>query len=162
MTAATASDRSTNEELLTQIRAAVASVTDPEYPGVSIVDLGLVESVDVVDGTVVVGLIPTFSGCPALDMIAADVRAAVGTLNRVGACDVRWLPGPVWSVDRVTGTARDLLARDYTVVLRRKDGGLQCPVCGSRDVARQSLAGPTRCREVAWCSSCRNPVEVMR
>ncbi len=53
-------------------------------------------------------------------------------------------------------------AKDYTVVLRRKDGGLQCPVCGSHGVTRQSLAGPTRCREIAWCSACRNPIEVMR
>ncbi len=152
--------------LVDQVRAAVASVDDPEYPDVSIADLGLVESIDVEagpDGPVaVVGLIPTFSGCPALDMIATDVERAVTALTDVHECDVRWLPGPVWSTDRLTGTARATLADDYTVVLRRKDGGLRCPVCGSDDVDVQSQAGPTRCRAVAWCAACRNPVEVMR
>ncbi len=162
MKAAIASNGLTEGALLEQVRAAVASVADPEYPGVSIVDLGLVESVDVVGGAAVVGLIPTFSGCPALDMIAADVRTAVDALSEVSACEVRWLPGPVWSAERITATGRNILARDYTVVLRRKDGALQCPVCAGHDVARQSLAGPTRCREIAWCSSCRNPIEVMR
>ena len=45
---------------------------------------------------------------------------------------------------------------------RLEDGGLRCPICGSDAVVDQSLAGPTRCRSVAWCDSCRNPVEVMR
>ena len=62
----------------------------------------------------------------------------------------------------MTGTAQRTLADDYTVVLRRKDGGLLCPVCGSDAVADQSMAGPTRCRSIAWCSGCRNAVEVMR
>ena len=157
-----ASHDTTDARLLRHVRAAVASVDDPEYPGVSIVDLGLVESVAVVDGTAVVDLIPTFSGCPALDMIATDVRTAVAALAGIESCDVRWLSGPVWSVARVTAAARHVLADDYTVVLRHKDGRLRCPVCGSQDVTRQSLAGPTRCREIAWCSGCRNPVEVMR
>ena len=162
MNAAPASDGLTDGVLLDEVRAAVASVADPEYPGVSIVDLGLVESIDVTDGVAIVGLIPTFSGCPALDMIAADVRTAVGALSNASACDVHWLPGPVWSAERITANGRNILAKDYTVVLRRKDGGLQCPVCGSHGVTRQSLAGPTRCREIAWCSACRNPIEVMR
>ena len=152
---------------LDAVRTAVATVPDPEYPDVSIVDLGLLESVAVDSGdagSVVahVGLIPTFGGCPALTMIAADVRAAVEALPGVDRCDVEWLPGPVWSTDRMSGGARRTLADDYTVVLRRKDGGLRCPVCGSDDVDDQSMAGPTRCRSVAWCSNCRNAVEVMR
>ncbi|NND74073.1 MAG: phenylacetate-CoA oxygenase subunit PaaJ [Ilumatobacter sp.] len=149
-----------------QVRRAVASVDDPEYPGVSIADLGLVETIEVEDGSdgpvAVVGLIPTFSGCPALDMIATDVQHAVTALTDVRDCDVRWLSGPVWSTARMSPAATASLADQYTVVLRRKDGGLRCPVCGSDDVAVQSDAGPTRCRAIAWCASCRNPVEVMR
>ncbi len=148
------------------VRAAVAAVPDPEYPDVSIVDLGLLESLTVADtpeGVVAsVGLIPTFSGCPALDMIAGDVRASVEQLDAVDRCDVTWLAGPVWESTRLTGAARTRLADDYTVVLRRKDGSLLCPVCGSDAVVDQAMVGPTRCRSVAWCPSCRNPVEVMR
>ncbi len=146
---------------------AVASVPDPEYPGVSIVELGLVERVaadETADGclSVRVDLIPTFAGCPALAMIAADVRVAVGAVPGVVSCEVRWLSAPVWSTDRISPSARRRLRDEFTVVLRRKDGRLRCPVCGSDAVEDRALAGPTRCRSVAWCGSCRNVVEVMR
>jgi len=144
------------------IQEAVASVADPEYPDISIRDLGLVESIDIEGSTATVGLIPTFSGCPALSMIADDVRIAVEALPDVEACNVVWLPAPVWSTERITLAARAKLSIDYTVTLRRKDGTLRCPACGSDTVADQSAAGPTRCRSVAWCASCRNVVEVMR
>jgi len=149
-----------------EVLAAISSVPDPEYPGVSIVELGLVEhvaAVDAADGlAVAVGLIPTFSGCPALAMIADDVRAAVGAVGGVTSCEVRWLAAPVWSTARISPSARTRLRDEFTVVLRRKDGGLRCPVCGSDAVEDRALAGPTRCRSVAWCESCRNVVEVMR
>lgn len=148
------------------VRAAVATVPDPEYPDVSIVDLGLLESIHVSDepGATVatIGLIPTFGGCPALTMIANDVCTAVEAVGAIDRCEVEWLPGPVWSTDRMSLEAQRTLAEDYTVVLRHKDGRLRCPVCGSDDVVDQSMAGPTRCRSVAWCDSCRNAVEVMR
>ncbi len=161
-------------DMTARVRAAIATVHDPEYPDVSIVDLGLLESIEVNDTTVTVGLIPTFSGCPALRMIADDVRDAVTTalaeaasttdtaMTRDMACTVEWLTSPIWTTDRISPTATDRLAADYTVVLRRKDGTLRCPVCGSDAVTDQSLAGPTRCRSIAWCDMCRNPVEVMR
>src|SRR5688572_25999696 len=66
------------------VRLALAAVDDPEMPGVSIVDLGLLESIECDDdGRVVIGLIPTFSGCPALDVIREDVRRAVAALDCV-------------------------------------------------------------------------------
>lgn len=143
-------------------RDAVASVDDPEYPDVSIVDLGLLESIECTAGVVTVELIPTFSGCPALAMIAGDVRAAVEAIDEIERCEVRWLTSPVWTTDRISLSARRALADEYTVVLRRKDGTLRCPVCGSDQLADQSMAGPTRCRSVAWCDACRNVAEVMR
>lgn len=147
---------------LNTVTAAVASITDPEYPDISIADLGLVERVEVDGPRATVGLIPTFSGCPALAMIAADVQAAVEALDKIDQCTVQWLTSPVWSTDRVSLSARSTLNLDYTVTLRRKDGTLRCPACGADTVTDQSAAGPTRCRSVAWCSSCRNVVEVMR
>ncbi len=144
------------------VLAAMASVNDPEYPDVSILDLGLLESLTVANGRARVGLIPTFSGCPALHMIADDVRRAIEAVDGVERCDVTWLPGPVWTTDRMTADATRRLADEYTVVLRGRDGSLRCPVCGSHDVNDQAMVGPTRCRSVAWCASCRNAVEVMR
>ena len=145
------------------VHRALGQIADPEYPDISIVDLGLVESVTL-DSTAraVIGLIPTFSGCPALAMIAQDVRDAVSSVPGVTSVEVQWLSSPVWSTERISKDARAKLSTDYTVVLRHKDGTLRCPVCGSDAVRDQSMAGPTRCRSLAWCPSCRNPVEVMR
>ena len=144
------------------VTAAVATITDPEYPDISITDLGLVESVAVNGTEAIIGLIPTFSGCPALAMIAGDVRSAVETVPGIERCTVRWLTVPVWSTDRISSCAQTKLQDDYTVTLRRKDGTLRCPSCGADAVRDQSAAGPTRCRSIAWCDGCRNVVEVMR
>lgn len=152
----------TTRSATADVTAAVATITDPEYPDISIADLGLVESIEIEGSNAVVGLIPTFSGCPALAMIAADVRAAVELVPAIDHCTVQWLPLPVWSTDRVTLAARTKLNNDYTVTLRRKDGSLRCPSCGADTVRDQSAAGPTRCRSIAWCDQCRNVVEVMR
>lgn len=147
--------------LLDHVRAAVASVHDPEYPDVSITDLGLLVDARVIGPRAEVDLVPTFSGCPALAMIADDVRAAVASVDGVGEVEVRWVDG-VWTPARLSLGARRALAEEYTVVLRRSDGSLVCPVCGSTAVADTSDAGPTRCRSLAWCPDCRNPVEVLR
>lgn len=148
----------------TSVHDALATVFDPEYPGVSIVELGLVESVEVDDdGSAVVGLIPTFSGCPALRFIASDVHAAVTALPGVSQCRIEWLRSPVWTTDRVSKTAVGFLEREFTVTLRRADGTLRCPVCGNNSsVTDTSPVGPARCRSLAWCDDCRNPVEVLR
>ncbi len=143
------------------VAAAVAEVCDPEYPDISIVDLGMLESIEIADDRVTVGLVPTFSGCPALSMIAGDVDAVV-TAATGRPSTVRWLPAPTWSTDRITASARRALREDYTVTIRRPDAVLVCPVCGSDEVVDQSMAGPTRCRSVAWCPACRNVIEVMR
>ncbi len=148
-----------------QVRAAVATVDDPEYPGVSIVDLGLLESIDVQpNGDVVIGLVPTFSGCPALAMIAKDVRQAVAAVDGVAgprAVDVRWLASPVWTIDRVTDDARQAIAREFTVAVRIGDGPVPCPRCGA-ETTEDSMFGPSRCRAVHVCRSCTEVVEVMR
>ena len=148
-----------------RVRAAVATVDDPEYPGISIVDLGLLESIDVQpDGDVVVGLVPTFSGCPALAMIADDVRqavAAIDDMTRPQAVDVRWLASPTWSIDRVTDNARQAMAREFTVAIRIGQDPVPCPRCGA-DTTENSMFGPSRCRAVHVCRSCTEVVEVMR
>jgi ring-1,2-phenylacetyl-CoA epoxidase subunit PaaD len=143
------------------IHAAVATVTDPEYPDVSIADLGLVEYVRTDGGAVRVGLVPTFAGCPALAMIAADVEAAVGAVAGVSSCAVEWLSEPVWTPDRANDRARGIMAEDYTVVFDDR-GALHCPVCGGTDVDLVSAVGSTRCRAVHRCRSCLNPVEVVQ
>ena len=148
-------------DLLAAVRAAVATVDDPELPGVSIVELGLLEELSVgADGAVSIGLIPTFSGCPALSLIGARVRGAAQSVEGVRSVDVTFLAAPVWSVDRISERAREQLANGLTVAVER-DGRAVCPRCGTETVER-SLFGPTRCRAVHRCPGCGEAVEVMR
>jgi phenylacetate-CoA oxygenase PaaJ subunit len=114
-----------------------------------------------------IDLLPTFIGCPALDMIAGDVRAKVGALPGVGEVRVNWLFAPPWSVDRITAGGRESL-REHGVTVPPPGGGsrlqvagheapqtvtlrtsaVPCPFCGSRSTYLDSPFGPTRCRTI--------------
>lgn len=145
----------------TTVLRAISSVDDPEYPGVSIVDLGLLESVEVNGAMVRVGLIPTFSGCPALRMIADDVQHAVEGVPGINEVEVMWLRSPVWGVERMNQQTRSQLAREFTVAVRIGNKAPSCPLCGA-DTTEQSMFGPSRCRSVNRCTACGETVEVMR
>lgn len=143
------------------VRDAVATVDDPEYPGVSIVDLGLLESLEVEGTSARIGLIPTFSGCPALAMIRDDVTTAVQAVEGISHVTVEWLRSPAWSSDRVTEAGRAALAQEFTVSVQVGSRSATCPRCGS-PTERQSIFGPSRCRAVHRCANCNETVEVMR
>lgn len=145
-----------------RVRSAIASVDDPEYPGISIVDLGLLETVAIADDcSVTVGLIPTFSGCPALAIIADDVIAAVAAVRDVTSCSVDWLNSPAWHADRISHEARSCLAKKFTVSVQLGERSPTCPLCASKTV-EQSMFGPSRCRSVHTCTGCGETIEVVR
>lgn len=149
-------------QLEAAVHRAISSVDDPEYPGISIVDLGLLESVDVDDdANVRVGLIPTFSGCPALAVIATDVQAAVDALDVVQSCTVEWLASPAWHTDRISHEARACLEKKYTIAIQLGQRSPTCPRCASK-TEEQSMFGPSRCRSVHVCTGCGETVEVVR
>ena len=147
--------------MLDRVRDAVSAVCDPEFPNVTIEQLGVLEDVRVVETDVEVDLIPTFLGCPALEVIEADVRVAVLSVEGVGRVEVRFVTEPTWTPDRITDQGR-LNLGDLTVSVRDQVGEAVCPVCGSRHVVERSPFGPTACRAIAFCEDCRNPVEVIR
>ncbi len=141
---------------------ALQDVDDPEYPGVSIVDLGLVEDVRVDGPRVEVDLVPTYSGCPALSMIASDVRAAVGALDGVGDVEVRFVAEPVWTPERITARARASMASSFGVAVASPGQPATCPRCGAGALVEQSAFGPVRCRSIQRCRSCGEVVETFR
>ena len=148
-------------DLVEAVRAAVAAVDDPELPGVSIVELGLLEQLSAdAAGAVSIGLIPTFSGCPALSLIERRVRAVAEAVDGVRSVEIAFLAAPVWSVARISELARAQLATGLNVAVER-DGRAACPRCGSETVER-SMFGPTRCRAVHRCPGCGEAIEVMR
>ncbi len=135
------------------VRLALDDVPDPEIPVVSIADLGMVESVEVRADAIRVGLLPTFIGCPALDAIR---DAVVGRLSAFGRpVEVEFGYRVPWTSDRITPGGRDRLRS----VGFAPPGEATCPYCGSADVALDNLFGPTRCRSLRYCRSCRQPFE---
>ncbi|HIG25718.1 MAG TPA: DUF59 domain-containing protein [Acidimicrobiia bacterium] len=143
------------------LQNAVATVDDPEYPGVSIVDLGLFEAARLSpEGDAQIDLIPTFSGCPALAMIADEVQNAVAALPGVKQARVRWLPAPVWTIERVTNQGRQALAQEFTVAVQIGSTTI-CPRCGE-PTTEKSPFGASRCRAIHVCSACAEVVEVLR
>ena len=165
--------------------AALRTIPDPEMP-ISIVDLGLVQDIVVhappgegCCSSVRIDLLPTFVGCPALDMIAGDVRARIGSLPGIGDVEVNWTFNPPWSVDRITAEGRASLkshgvtvpehgsrlhvaAHDAPQSVTIRTSAVPCPFCGSSSTFLDSPFGPTRCRTIHYCESCRNSFERMK
>ncbi|MDQ3311197.1 MAG: phenylacetate-CoA oxygenase subunit PaaJ [Actinomycetota bacterium] len=150
-----------NSTATASVLEVLARVDDPEYPGVSIVDLGLVESVDVDGGRVTVGLIPTFLGCPALAIIRTDVERALDDAGWPGAA-AEFLHSPVWTPERITDAGRAALGEGFTVAVQVGERSPPCPRCGVAAVRTTALFGSMRCRSVARCDACGEPLEVIR
>jgi ring-1,2-phenylacetyl-CoA epoxidase subunit PaaD len=135
---------------------------------ISIVDLGIVEAVRVTPAEpaahVTVEILPTFVGCPALDLIREEIRHKVGRLDGVGQVEIRVRFAPPWTVDRISPAGREALRRiGVTVPSSTQEGGSpNCPFCGSSAVRQESAFGPTRCRMIYYCEACRNPFEHMK
>jgi ring-1,2-phenylacetyl-CoA epoxidase subunit PaaD len=153
---------------MTRLEALVAkaagSVRDPELGDVTIDELGLVRSVTLaVGGRVEVSLTPTFLGCPALSLIAADVRVAVEMLREPEITEVAvvFVSTPVWSPAQINESGRAKLA-ELGIGVVRSDGTVACPHCGSDDVSERVPVGSTSCRSVWWCATCRTVVDFMR
>ncbi|MXY03548.1 MAG: DUF59 domain-containing protein [Acidimicrobiales bacterium] len=151
--------------VIAAVRRSVSQVCDPEYPEVTIAELGILERVSSSDGgsTVRIELVPTMLGCPALDVIARDVTDAARAVC-AGAdvsIEVSFVDDPVWTPDRIAPSAVGFLAREYSVAVRSRSAAASCPICGNVALEHRSDFGPTPCRSVEWCPSCRNPIEVV-
>ena len=145
---------------------AAASVVDPEIPVLSIADLGVLREVAVDGDHVEVAITPTYSGCPAMNMIALEIELA---LERAGFHQpkVRTVLSPAWTTDWMSEEGRQKL-RAYGIAppqassSRRALFGEQavaCPQCGSEDTELLSEFGSTSCKALWRCKSCREPFD---
>ena len=145
-----------------EVWAALDEVADPEIPVISLVDLGVIRSVDVSRGHVQVELTPTFLGCPALE---AMVRAIEGKVGELGAdADVEVVNDDSWSTDKITAAGREKLravgfAPPAPRLVQLQSNVHRCPYCGSTETKLENLFGPTPCRSLRYCTSCRQPFE---
>jgi ring-1,2-phenylacetyl-CoA epoxidase subunit PaaD len=148
-------------------RAVAGAVLDPEIPVLTIADLGILRDVEVhPGGHVHVTITPTYSGCPAIDAIRADV---VEALRREGYADVSVEPvlSPAWTTDWMSEAGHRKL-QEYGVAppARREPDGpvslalaLRCPQCGSPDTRELSRFGSTTCKALWVCHACREPFD---
>jgi ring-1,2-phenylacetyl-CoA epoxidase subunit PaaD len=145
---------------------ALEDVKDPEIPVISVVELGVVRDVSLTKDGVVVTITPTFSGCPALDVMQEDIRAC---LQGIGVEDVtvETQLNPPWTTDWIDDKAREKLRQfglapppyigsNIEFVLEMQ---ATCPFCGSTDTVMKNAWGPTACRMIYVCESCRQPFE---
>ena len=158
----------------TDPRAVAAAVTDPELPTVTLADLGVLRDVRTeADGTVVVEITPTYTGCPAMGVMRADL---VHALHRAGfaSVDVRTVLSPAWSTDWITDDGRRKLAAGgiappgkaperapgpVPLQLSPSVRTVECPLCGSAETDQISEFGATACKALRRCRACAEPFE---
>ena len=151
-----------------QVWAALAEVPDPEIPVISVVDLGVVRDVRVAKERVHVEFTPTFLGCPALETMQRALEAKVASLGATP--DVAVIQDDSWSTDRISIAGREKLrdaglappaprAAGTTTLVQLQSKAFRCPYCGSLETRLENIFGPTPCRSIRWCESCRQPFE---
>jgi ring-1,2-phenylacetyl-CoA epoxidase subunit PaaD len=150
------------------IRHALADVHDPEIPTLSIVDLGIVHDVRVDGAGIRVELLPTFVGCPALDLIRDSVRERLASFGR--PVEVAFTFAVPWTSDRITPQGRASLRRGGFAPPSASDGPqlvsleapVACPFCGSTRTIQENAFGSAQCRSIRYCTACRQPFEQIK
>lgn len=160
------------EGTLEEVWAALAKVTDPEIPVVSLEELGILRDVALEEDRVIVTITPTYSGCPAMDEIERDVLQAL-TGGGWERAEVRRALAPAWSTDFITETGLQKL-QAYGIAPPERIGNRPvmvqlgqrrlppCPQCGSEAVEETSRFSSTSCKSLMRCLTCREPFEHMR
>lgn len=157
-----------------RVRAAwtvLDSVPDPEVPVLSVRDLGIVRDVQAADDGLEVVLTPTYSGCPATEVIASSVDQALVAAG-LGPVTITQRRAPAWTTDWISAEGRRKL-REYGIAppsgqaavagaaqpIRVLARGVDCPRCGSAHTERLSAFGSTACKSLHRCLDCREPFE---
>ena len=147
---------------------ALAEIPDPEIPVISLVDLGVVRDVAVEGRHVRVEFTPTFLGCPALEVMRDAMAEKVRELG--GDPEVQVITDDSWSTDRISAEGREKLrasgfappaprGESKPTLVQLQSAVFRCPYSGSTDTRLENIFGPTQCRSLRYCASCRQPFE---
>lgn len=157
------------QDRLAAARAAASDVRDPELPFLTLVDMGILRDVRLgADGAVEAVITPTYSGCPAMDVIRLDVEVALAAAG-VGPARVVSVLSPAWTTDWISDAGREKL-RENGIAPPARTAGLgkralfadevvACPRCGSRDTRKVSDFSSTACKAHWACRQCLEPFE---
>lgn len=146
-------------------------VKDPEIPAINVLELGVVRSVEVEEsGKAIVTITPTYTGCPAMDVMAADIRKELLEAG-VPAVEVKMSLSPAWTTDWITETGKRKLKEygiappEKTADIRALKGELPvvtCPQCGSTNTVMLSAFGSTACKALWKCNDCLEPFDLFK
>ena len=146
-------------------------VEDPEIPVISVVELGIVREVLEVDGVLMVKITPTYSGCPATQVIEDSVIEAL-RLAELEPFEVKTVLSPSWSTDMISDSGRQKL-KEYGIAppasesadkmaLMGEERQINCPNCGSKDTKMVSQFGSTPCKAHFKCNDCLEPFDYFK
>lgn len=141
-------------------------VADPEIPVLSITDLGIVRDVNIQDGITEVIITPTYTGCPAMDMITVQIRLALiaAGYNQVKITSTLY---PPWTTDWMTDTGKAKLLQ-YGIAPPKgnvdslPEDGITCPLCGCYNTRLVSVFGSTACKALYQCNDCKEPFDYFK
>ncbi|MEV4761012.1 1,2-phenylacetyl-CoA epoxidase subunit PaaD [Micromonospora chokoriensis] len=164
--------RSATTQVGTDARTAAASVVDPEIRVITIDELGILRAVeeDPASGRVTVTITPTYTGCPAMDVIRADIRRALAVAGHPDA-EIRTVFSPPWSTDWISAEGRAKLAAAGIAPpapVKPAAGvvaltlAVRCPQCGSPETEQVSRFGSTACKALWRCRSCSEPFDHLK
>lgn len=157
--------------MVTAVEAAVGAVADPELRVLTIADLGILRGVEqAADGRVTVTVTPTYTGCPAMDVIRRDIVAAARAAGSAEV-EVRTELSPPWTTEWISAEGRAKLAaagiapptaRRPQQATVRLSLTVRCPLCGSPDTEELSRFGSTACKSLWRCRACREPFDAIK
>lgn len=144
------------------------NVKDPEIPVINVLELGVVRTVEVEEsGKAIITITPTYTGCPAMDVMAADIKKELLDAG-VPEVEVKLTLSPAWSTDQITDEGKRKL-REYGIAPPEKTGDIRalkgeqpvvaCPQCGSTNTVMLSLFGSTACKALWKCNDCLEPFD---
>ncbi len=145
-----------------RIYAILAAVKDPEIPVISIQDLGILQHVKLEADKVLVEIIPTYSGCPAMHAIQTDIKAAL-LQHGITAVEVKLVNSPIWTTDMISEEGKAaMLAYGIAPPLGPNERLIKCPQCKSQDTTLISEFGSTACKALYRCESCLEPFDYFK
>ena len=152
-----------------KILSILQTVNDPEIPVLSIIDLGIVRDVKINDGKVEVLITPTYSGCPAMDVISMNIRMAL-IKEGFSSIKISQQLSPAWTTDWMSESGKDKL-KSYGIAppaAKTFDKNylenlvVECPLCHSKNTRLISQFGSTSCKALYQCNDCKEPFDYFK